>query len=280
MHTPSSFGFLRPFSACAVLAVALAGCQTTGEKTASIGNTTPVSTAAIAGASPESLRQYTQAWGARYEANPSDAQAALHYATGLRATEQRAQAIAVLQNAAVQNPDNDALMAAYGKLLADVGRYKEALDVLGRAHRPDQPNWQVLSAQGAVLDQMGQHVEARRYYDTALKISPNEPSVLANLGLSYALTQNLSQAEQALRTAAAQPKADARVRQNLALVLGLQGKFAEAQGIAQQDLGSAQAQQDMANLRKMMSQQNTWKSLAQQPKSGQMKLAPMQAEID
>ncbi len=53
--------------------------------------------------------------------------------------------------------------------------------------------------------------------------------MLSNLGLSYALTKQLPEAEAALREASASPRADARVRQNLALVLALEGKFAEAE---------------------------------------------------
>ena len=83
------------------------------------------------------------------------------------------------------------LLGAYGRALADVGSYQQALDVLGRAHTPDQPDWRILSVQGAVLDQMGRHADAQRYYATALKIVPEEPSVLSNLGLSYALSRNL-----------------------------------------------------------------------------------------
>ena len=61
---------------------------------------------------------------------------------------------------------------------------------------------------------------------------PNEPSVLSNLGLSYALSKNLPQAEAALRRAAAQRSPPPEVRQNLALVIGLQGRFEEAEAIA------------------------------------------------
>ncbi len=75
--------------------------------------------------------------------------------------------------------------------------------MLGRAHSPDQPDWRILSAQGAVLDQLGRHDEARRYYETALKIVPDEASVLSNLGLSYALAKDLRKAEDILRKAAA-----------------------------------------------------------------------------
>ena len=91
------------------------------------------------------------------------------------------------------------LLGAYGRALADIGGYNQALEVLSRAHTPDQPDWRILSAQGAVLDQMGRHEDARRHYASALKIVPDEPSVLSNLGLSYALSKNLRKAEETLR---------------------------------------------------------------------------------
>ena len=53
----------------------------------------------------------------------------------------------------------------------------------------------------------------------ALKIVPDEPSVLSNLGLSYLLTKDLKNAEDTLRRAVAQPNAGPKVRQNLALVV-------------------------------------------------------------
>jgi Flp pilus assembly protein TadD len=124
--------------------------------------------------------------------------------------------------------------------------------VLDRAHSPDQPDWHILSAQGAVLDQMGRHADAQRYYLTALKIVPDEPSVLSNLGLSYALSKNLREAETTLRRAAAQHPVDGRVRQNLALVVGLQGRFAEAESIARADLPADEAAANAAYLKQML----------------------------
>jgi Flp pilus assembly protein TadD len=52
------------------------------------------------------------------------------------------------------------------------------------------------------------------------------------------------------------------VRQNLALVIGLQGRFAEAESIAQADLPPNEAAANVAYLRQMLSQQNDWKKLA------------------
>ena len=134
--------------------------------------------------------------------------------------------------------------------------------MLGRAHSPDQPDWRVLSVEGAVLDQMGRPEEARRHYESALRIVPDDPSVLSNLGLSYALSKELPQAEETLRRAVDRPGADRRVRQNLALVVGLQGRFAEAEQIAKADLPSDEAAANVAYLRQMLAQPNSWKKLA------------------
>src|SRR6185503_882772 len=136
------------------------------------------------------------------------AEAALGYGQALRATGQRAQAAAVLEQATIAHAGNKALLAAYGRALADNGNFQAAFDVLSRAHSPANPDWRILSVQGTTLDKMGKHEEARRYYTTALKIVPEEPSVLSNLGLSYMLTRELPQAEETLRRAYGNLRAD------------------------------------------------------------------------
>ena len=157
--------FAWPDGALAVLmAGALAGCKTTGsvDTTGSIasGPTTR---------SEADWRRDSEALGEKFRANPRDADNAIRYAQALRATGQRTQAAAVLETAAIHNPGNSALLGAYGRALADAGNFKQALDVLQRAHSPDQPDWRILSVQGAVLDQLGRHEEAQRYYASALQ---------------------------------------------------------------------------------------------------------------
>ena len=80
--------------------------------------------------------------------------------------------------------------------------------------------------------------------------------MLSNLGLSYALSKNLPQAEATLRRAAAQRGAEPKVRQNLALVVGLQGRFQEAETIATGDLSPDEAAANVAYLRQMLAQQS------------------------
>jgi Flp pilus assembly protein TadD len=237
------------FAATSVLAafvvLSLAGCKTTsrGDVTGSIAPRTE-----------SDWRRSVERWGERYRSDPKDPDVAIAYAQALRATDQREQAVAVLEQSAIHNAQNTAVLGAYGRALADVGRFEQALDVLSRAHTPDQPDWKILSVQGAVLDQLGKHADAQRYYANALKIQPNDPGVLTNLGLSYALTKDLKLAETTLRRAVAQPGADIKARQNLALVLGLQGRFEEAEALARADLPPEEAAANVAELRKILAE--------------------------
>lgn len=247
---------LRLLASAAVVAIAAAtaGCSTTQS---------PDVTGSIATA-PEprneaEWRREMNLWGARYRANTKDAEAAIRYAQALRAIGQRAQAAAVLEQATIHSKDNRVLLGAYGRALADNGSFQQALEVLNLAHTPDQPDWRILSVQGAVLDQMGRHADAQAHYASALRLMPDEPSVLSNLGLSYALSKNLKEAETTLRRAAAQRGAEPKVRQNLALVVGLQGRFQEAETIAKGDLSPAEAATNVAYLRQMLAQQSDWK---------------------
>lgn len=246
-------------SALTILAfVALTGCgRTLSDVTGSIGTAADAKLPTDEGA----LRRYAEEWGRRYDANRKNKATALTYARALHALDQNAQAVAVLQGLAIQNPEDLKVLSAYGKALADAGRLKEAADVLTRAHTPERPDWSVLSAQGSIADQMGNHDEARSYYEAALKIRPNEPTVLSNLGLSYALSRQLPRAEETLLLAAKQPTADMRVRQNLALILALEGKFAQAEEWSRHDLSPIDAAANVAMIRQTISQSNTWRDI-------------------
>jgi Flp pilus assembly protein TadD len=252
MQRPSA----RLLAAAAVLAALSAGGCSTMPKA------DPAVTGSIGPAATHSeaeWRHEMDVWGERYRANPSDADAAIRYARALRAIGQRAQAAAVLEQAAIHNPKNREVLGAFGRALADAGNFQQALEVLDRAHTMDNPDWRILSVKGAVLDQMGRHADAQRHYASALRLKPDEPSVLSNLGLSYALSKNLPMAEATLRKAAAQPGARPKVRQNLALVVGLQGRFKEAEEIASRDLSPTEAAANVAYLRKMLVEQTAWK---------------------
>lgn len=200
------------------LGASLAGCMTDKTVTGSIQPTSASREVSTPQASEARLRELAAKYAAAYEKNPNDAANAYAYGVTLRGLGQRAQALAVLEAASIRNPTQKQILAAYGRALADAGRYDDAFGVLGKAHTPDAPDWRILNAQGAILDQLGRTEEARRYYESALKIAPGEPSILSNLGLSYALSKDLGRAEATLAQAALSPKADDKVRANLAMV--------------------------------------------------------------
>ena len=82
------------------------------------------------------------------------------------------------------------------------------------------------------------------------------------------MTGHFPGAEKMLRELMHTPGADApRVRQNLALVVGLQGRFDEARKIASEDLPPDEVEANLAYLQQMLSQPNTWKQL-QDPGQG------------
>ena len=247
----------------AILSLQLGACKKLDDVTASIGAAAGPASGPSTPVPQDQLGQqrYLADWSARYERRPDDSRTAMNYALGLRAAQRHDQATAVLQRAAIKNPADLELLAAYGKALADAGRFQEAAQVLERAQVPERPNWTIMSTQGSIADQTGNHALAQQYYTEALKIAPGEPAVLSNLGLSYALGRQLSEGERMLRQASAHPRATKQIRQNLALVLALQGKFGEAEEVLRQVLTPADAAANVASIRSMIAQSNTWREI-------------------
>ena len=247
-----AFGGRRALLASVALALVLAACSPRGNSTQNrrpdIG-------------SQADVVQASQYWSERFNANPGDEKAAYAYSRALAAQDQRAQTVAVLQKAVLANGSSNFLKGELGKAMAANGQFTEALSVLAQAHSPDRPDWRLLSAQGAIYDQIGRAETAREHYQSALLIAPGEASVLSNLGLSYALSGDLTAAETYLRQATATSKSDERARQNLALVIGLQGRFDEAEIIARKDLPPEQAEKNISLLRGLLKQANTWETI-------------------
>ena len=250
----------RTISVLAIAAV-LTSCQSSKTDRMTTGSI-PTKVQSYDHMNMDQLRQAEVAMGRSYEARPKDRNTGLNYANLLMMTGKNAQALAVMQQVAIAHPADREVLAAYGKTQAAAGQLEQALATINRAQTPDRPDWRLYSAEGAVLDQLGRSNEARVKYRKALDLKPNDPSILSNLGMSYLLQNDPRTAETYLRSASQQPGADSRIRQNLALVIGLQGRFAEAEKIALQELSPQQAQSNLAYLRSMLAQQNSWAKLS------------------
>ncbi|RYD73005.1 MAG: tetratricopeptide repeat protein, partial [Verrucomicrobiaceae bacterium] len=144
---------------------------------------------------------------------------------------------------------------------------------ISRAHTPANPDWHLLSVQGTALDRLGRSDEAKRYYINALQIKPGEPSVLSNLGMSYILSKQLPQAEEKLRQAHENAPGDSRIRQNLALAVGLQGRRAEAERIVTAGVSEAAAADGISQLHQMLGQSSRENSGGKRARSADMSSA-------
>ncbi len=253
--TPAAF---RGTVLALATAILLVGCakdrRTTGSVPANLRKP-------VAEMNQTELQQATSYWQRQYERDPKVKKTGLQFATALRMTGRNDQALAVMQKVAIYHPEDRSVLAAYGKALAGAGDLNKALATIQRAQTPDNPDWKLHSAEGAIYDQMGKPELARAQYRRALDLKPGEPSILSNLGMSYLLAGDLRAAETYLQQAINRPGADSRVRQNLALVIGLQGRFKEAEKVAAGELQSDEAERNVAFLRQMLSEQNAWSEL-------------------
>lgn len=204
LHLKKTFRFFVKIFIVLQLVTLTAGCVTSGSKNKSSYAKMP-------------LHELEK----RYQSTPNNKALAIAYGDELRRAGRQDQAVAVLEKMAIKHPNDQKILTAYGKNLISVGKFDNAKAVLLRAYAADRPDWSILSALGSIEDQNGNTAAAQNFYHEALKIRPNEPSVLSNLGLSYALDKKLVEAEQVLRQAASHPKADARIRANHAMVMEL-----------------------------------------------------------
>ena len=240
--------------------LALGACQ---NKSARLDGADPLATGRTA---PASIKQ-TAKLGESWQSDPQNLRLGLAYASQLKALGQGDQQLQVLGTLAQYHPQDQALLTLYGRELTQAAQPGQAEVVLAKAVAAGSTDWKVYSALGSTLDQQAKYAEARDYYQRALKITPGNVAVLNNLGMSYALEGNLKQAELTLKEASDLPagKSEPRLRQNLALVVGLQGRFDEARQIASADLPPDQVEANMAYLQKMLAQPNTWQQLTDKP---------------
>ncbi|MBL8905380.1 MAG: tetratricopeptide repeat protein [Rhizobiales bacterium] len=249
----TSSAYRRIAAACLLgSAVLLAGCG----KQPDLDKLTTSST------QPASMKEVV-ALGEKYEADPDNLKLGLAYAAQLKAMGRPQQQFDVYKRLLAKNSSDGRLLNIYGKELLQAGQAADAAALLERAVKTKNADWRTYSALGSALDQLGRYEDARSSYSQALALSPGEVTVLNNLGMSYALQGDLPKAEETLKEASKTSKGsqDARLRQNLALVVGLQGRFDEARTIASADLPPEQVDANMAYLQHMLSQPDPWQKL-------------------
>jgi Flp pilus assembly protein TadD len=262
----------------------LAGACSAGGELGSLGGLAPgasIATASTpkggaAGNSAQSqsdLEKAIEYWGEEHKKNPADLKAGLAFARNLKAAGRKHEAMGVLQSTSLLHGDSRELASEYGRLALDLGQVQVASNLLTMADDPAKPDWRVISARGTVLAKQGKFAEAIPFYERALQLSPGRASVLNNLALAYTGNGQAAKGEQYLRMAQAKAR-DPKVEHNLALVLGLQGKHAEAEQVAKASLPPETAGADATYLRQLVKAQPTAKESAPAVRSASAPLRP------
>lgn len=188
-------------------------------------------------------------WASEQQADPTDAVAGVKLAQALRELGRYDQAAEAAQATLTIQPNNlDALLElgrahiARGQAFYGVAPLEQARDLAPR-------DWRAYSLLGVAYEQVRRTDDARAAWNQALALSPDNPDVLTNAATAALTHGDAPGAETLLRRAVAQPTASAKVRQNLAMVLGLQGKMGEAEQILRRELPPEQAEQNLQWLR-------------------------------
>ena len=240
--------------ACAAALSFLGACANSGQGsdllTRSIG--TRVTGASLTQTGSATHSRKVARWEKALKNDPKNADTALNFAKSLKAAGAMSRAYSVLRNSAARHPNNVLIASEFGRLAVQLDQLATAESVLARIDRGNNLDWRAISARGTIRAKQGKHEKARKFYKRALEIAPNEPSILNNLALTYALDGEADRAESLLRRAADKDRSPKRVTENLALVLGLQGRFDEARQISKKSLPTKVADSNLDFLRRMV----------------------------
>ena len=206
-------------------------------------------------------------WAREVDADPKDTQTRIELARSLRALGRYDEAAAAADQLLVLQPDNleGLLESARAKVGQGQGFY--AIDAAQRAATLAPKDWRPEAVLGVALEQSQRDDEALQAHLKALALAPANPATLTNLGIYYATHGQPAEAEPYLRKAAAAPGAGAQERQNLALVLGLEGRLDEAEKLQREDLPPTVVDNNLAYLKadSQPAPPRSWQSLESAP---------------
>jgi len=191
--------------------------------------------------------------------DPTNAKLGLYLSNAQRAMGRYDDAATTAHTVLLFAPDNTEVLLAAARAHIGGGNGFYAIDLLKHLNELKSNDWQAWSLLGVAYDQTKRPDEAQTAWQTALKLSPNNPAVLTNIAMAHVAAGDFASAEPLLRIAVGQKDVTLQERQDLALVLGLEGKMPEAEKLLREDLPPEIAEANLAWL------QNSLQSRAATP---------------
>lgn len=205
-------------------------------------------------------------WTEQAELNPMDPVAGVKAAQAMRELGRYQEAADMAERVLLVQPGNVEAMLEVGRGHIARGQAFYGVSALERARDANPRDWRAWSLLGTAYEQVRRSQDAQGAWAQALALSPDNPDVLTNMAISAMTRGDTAAAEPLLRRAAAQPGASLKVRLNLAMALGLNGKMDEAEQMMRRDLPPDAADRNLAWLRARAGsaaadQARTWGSL-------------------
>lgn len=205
-------------------------------------------------------------WTEQAELNPMDPVAGVKAAQAMRELGRYQEAADMAERVLLVQPANVEAMLEVGRGHIARGQAFYGVGALEKARDANPRDWRAWSLLGTAYEQVRRSQDAQAAWAQALALSPDNPDVLTNMAMSAMTRGDTAAAEPLLRRAAAQPGASLKVRLNLAMALGLNGKMDEAEQMMRRDLPPDAADRNLAWLRARAGsaaadQARTWGSL-------------------
>lgn len=151
----------------------------------------------------------------------------------------------VFREAARLEPDNTEALRGLGNSLLVMNQPALALEqfVAALAVKEDP---RVYNGMGVVHDVNGSHDSAQSSYRSGLQLAPTDMSLRNNLAISLGLAGKFDESIQILLPLVKERGATTRHRQNLAMIYGLAGRYADAASIARLEFDEPTVQNNLA----------------------------------
>lgn len=213
---------------------------------------TPATPAERLAARSLDLVSQSRFWLDELRKRPTDTEAAYEASVALRAIGSPDRAVQTAAMGIQTAPSEPRLWAALALGLVGDNQNEAAVQALQKAITLNPRDARLQNGLGVIFDRLETPALAATAYQAALVLAPGDSAILSNYGLSVAMAGDLPRGEVLLRQAVQNPIAPPQARQNLALVVGLQGRFAESEQLASRDLPAAIANENVAYLRRML----------------------------
>lgn len=241
-----SFDKIRQFLPVSVVALSLGACAATSpsSQTQQVSVDSMIRVADLTRGSGD-LVNAVGLYQRAHELDPQDVRPLLALGQIFAQLGSPASAAEAFRAAILIEPDNVDARRGLAMTLIAVGQPGQAIAELERALDMSK-DYRLYNSLGVAYDMLGDQASAQTYYKTGLELSPGNLQIINNLGLSLVLEGRYPEAIALLEPAAGDPAATPRLRQNLALAVGLAGDRTRARELAERDVDHATAEKNLS----------------------------------